>query len=126
MMNKKTQSVAAHFPSQGGFRKASLWATLGLSAAVIHASADNFNDSLKVDGTPLGGGVPSAIAHTNSPESIVAPGFSLQLVSQGIELLENPSGIITRFGFLNDASTTKTEPDENLYLVLDHNPGGPT
>ena len=27
---------------------------------------------------------------------------------------------------MNDASHTKTEPDENTYLVFDRNPGGPT
>src|SRR5262249_60774779 len=34
------------------------------------------------------------------------------------------SGLITRFGNLSDGS--RTEPDENTYLILDHNPGGPT
>jgi Alkaline phosphatase PhoX len=121
-MHIKTHSIAAPFLFQRGFIKTSLFATLGLSAAVFNASAD----SLKVDGTPVGAGVPTAIARTNSPETIVAPGFSLQLVAQGIELLENPSGVITRFGFLGDTNNTKTEPDENTFLVLDHNPGGPT
>jgi hypothetical protein len=32
--------------------------------------------------------------------------------------------VITEFGNLSDG--TRTEPDENTYLVLDHNPGGPT
>jgi hypothetical protein len=50
---------------------------------------------------------------------------------QGSDPLENPSGVITRFGFLNDfpdpepVEPTKTEPDENTYLVL-NSPGGPT
>jgi hypothetical protein len=60
----------------------------------------------------------------------MAPGFTLRLLGRGIANLENPSGVITRFGYLNDAppqtvEATKTEPDENTYLVLDHNPGGP-
>jgi len=38
--------------------------------------------------------------------------------------LENPSGVITNFGLLSDS--TKTEPDQNLYLVFGTNPGGPT
>ena len=46
------------------------------------------------------------------------------LVAQGIELLENPSAIITQFGILSDG--TNTEPDQNTYLILNHNPGGPT
>src|SRR5262249_6921541 len=36
------------------------------------------------------------------------------------------SDVVSRFGFLDDTSGTKTEPDENTLLVLDHNPGGPT
>jgi hypothetical protein len=100
---------------------------LGATALILNVQADNGNgNSLKVEGTPLGGGVPFALARTNSPDNVLAPGFSLELVAQGIELLENPSGVITHFGFLSDTNDTKTEPDENLYLELDHNPGGPT
>src|SRR5262245_28902510 len=106
-MHTKTHQIAAPHLSERAYRTTSLLAALGLSAIVSNVSAD----SLKVDGTPLGGGVASANAHTNSPETIVPPGFSLQIVVQGIELLENPSGIITRFGFLNDTNNTKTEPD---------------
>jgi len=45
--------------------------------------------------------------------------------------LENPSGVITNYGFLNDfppqpIEATKTEPDENTYLVFEDNPGGPS
>jgi hypothetical protein len=54
----------------------------------------------------------------------MAPEFTPDLVEQGMDLLENPSGVITRFGNLSDGS--RTEPDENTYLILDHNPGGPT
>jgi hypothetical protein len=52
--------------------------------------------------------------------------LALQLVAQGSDLLENPSGVITTLGYLNDTNKTRTEPDENTYLVFDHNPGGPT
>lgn len=63
--------------------------------------------------------------------SRMAPGYPLALQARGTAKLENPSGIITRFGLLNDfppqtIEATRTEPDENTYLVLDHNPGGPT
>lgn len=103
---------------------AAISAVVGLLA---NAQANNGNsNSLFVEGTPLGAGVPSALARTNSPENVLPPGFSLDLVAQGIELLENPSGVITHFGFLSDASQTRTEPDENTFLELDHNPGGPT
>ena len=52
--------------------------------------------------------------------------LALQLVAQGSDPLENPSGVIITFGYLNDTNKTRTEPDENTYLVFDHNPGGPT
>jgi len=68
-------------------------------------------------------GVPAA-----SPEAIAdnvfSPEFDPDLVVEGMDLLENPSGVITRLGNLSDGS--RTEPDENTYLILDHNPGGPT
>jgi len=56
---------------------------------------------------------------------LISSGFALDLRQQGLDLLENPAGSITHFGFLADG-TTRTEPDENTYLILDHNPGGPT
>ena len=43
---------------------------------------------------------------------------------EGLDLLENSSGVITKFGNLSTGG--RTEPDENTYLILDHNPGGPT
>ena len=70
-------------------------------------------------------GVPAANCCPNTPsDNIYSPEFVPGLISQGSDLLENPSGPITRFGNLNDGS--RTEPDENTYLILDHNPGGPT
>jgi hypothetical protein len=76
-------------------------------------------------------GVPAANPRSGSPATVVAPGHSLSLIAQGSDPLENPSGVITRFGYLNDfppqtIEATKTEADENTYLVLPHNPGGPT
>src|SRR5258706_1822049 len=66
-----------------------------------------------------------------SEPNVIASGFNLELLVEGSDPLENPSGIITQFGYLNDfppqtIEATKTEADENTYLVLDHNPGGPT
>ena len=101
-------------------------ATAFAAGAGLCFNAGANGGGIKVEGTDLGAGVPDALARTNSPENVLPPGFSLSLVAQGIELLENPSGVITHFGFLDDASQTKTEPDENTYLELDHNPGGPT
>jgi hypothetical protein len=68
-------------------------------------------------------GVPAANPVAVSP-NVLSPEFSAVLVAQGVDLLENPSGLITSFGNLSDGS--RTEPDENTYLILDHNPGGPT
>ena len=69
-------------------------------------------------------GVPAANPHVGTPPTLIDPDFQLRLLANGAEPLENPSGIITNFGLLSNG--TPTEPDENLYLVLDHNPGGPT
>ena len=68
-------------------------------------------------------GVPAANPVATSP-NVLSPEFTDGLVEQGANLLENPSDVITRFGNLDDGS--RTEPDENTYLILDHNPGGPT
>ena len=65
-------------------------------------------------------------ARFGSSANLLPDGFSLRLIVDGDDPLENPSGVITQFGFLNDLAKTHTEPDENTYLVLDHNPGGPT
>ena len=75
--------------------------------------------------------VPSANPRAGHPANIIASGYALQKIAQGSDPLENPSGVITNFGFLNDfppqlIERTRTEPDENTYLVFDHNPGGPT
>ena len=68
-------------------------------------------------------GVPAANPVAISP-NVLSPEFTAGLVEQGADVLENPSGVITTFGNLDDGS--RTEPDENTYLILDHNPGGPT
>ena len=50
----------------------------------------------------------------------------------GNDTLENPAGIFTRYGYLDDSTLqtdgqpTKTEPDQNTYLVTRGSPGGPT
>jgi hypothetical protein len=57
------------------------------------------------------------------PANTITQGFALEEVATGSDLLENPSGPITTFGQLTDG--TLTEADQNTYLVLHHNPGGP-
>ncbi len=76
---------------------------------------------LRILGHPVQG-VPSANP-VGLSDNKISPGFSLDITQQGHDLLENPSGPITHFGLLEDGSGT--EPDQNFYLVLDHNPGGP-
>ena len=44
---------------------------------------------------------------------------------KGLDLLENPSGADHAIR-QPKRSAARTEPDENTYLILDHNPGGPT
>ena len=94
-------------------------ASIALAAmAVSTAAADNlkvFNE--RVSGVHSAN--PVAIA-----DNVYSPEFAPGLVVEGLDLLENPSGLITQFGNLSDGS--RTEPDQNAYLILDHNPGGPT
>jgi hypothetical protein len=89
-----------------------------VTIAASKAAADNvrvFNKMVS--------GVPAANPVVLS-DNVLSPEFTEALVAQGLDLLENPSGSITSFGNLSDGS--RTEPDENTYLILDHNPGGPT
>ncbi len=87
--------------------------------AASNAAADDpvriFNE--KVSGVPAAN--PVVISN-----NVLSSEFTDGLVAQGLDVLENPSGVITTFGNLSDGS--RTEPDENTYLILDHNPGGPT
>ena len=77
-------------------------------------------------------GVPNANPRSGSPPNVVANGFALQRVVNGNDALENPAGIFSRYGYLDDSTLqadgfpTKTEPDQNTYLVTRRNPGGPT
>jgi hypothetical protein len=77
-------------------------------------------------------GVPNAQPRSGSPPNVVANGFALERVVNGNDSVENPAGIFTRYGYLDDSTLqadrqpTKTEPDQNTYLVTKRNPGGPT
>lgn len=80
---------------------------------------------------PITTSVPNANPRSGHPSSVIASGFRLTPLARGLSPLENPSGLITQFGYLNDfppqlIEATKTEPDEHTYLVLHSNPGGPT
>ena len=73
---------------------------------------------------------PPANPPSGVQSNALASNFSLARIAQGSDVLENPSGVITKFGWLSDGTGgtdgTRTEPDENTYLVFDQNPGGPT
>jgi hypothetical protein len=77
-------------------------------------------------------GVPNAQPRSGSPANVMANGFKLQRLVNGNDVLENPAGIFSRYGYLDDSTLqtdgqpTKTEPDQNTYLVTSRNPGGPT
>lgn len=76
-------------------------------------------------------GVSDPQPRVGSPANVLAAGFSWDAIAEGSDALENPTGIYTKYGYLNDHASqasgldTKTEPDQNTYLVTD-NPGGPT
>ena len=97
----------------------------GLVAAFSTIAAVRGSDDFRIRE-----GVPDANP-SNPPAAFVQPnvladGFELRRLVQGSDPLENPSGVITQFGLLNDAAKTKTEPDQSTYLVFDREPGGPT
>ena len=77
-------------------------------------------------------GVPNAQPRSGSPANVMANGFRLERIVNGNDNLENPAGIFTRYGYLDDSTLqtdhqpTKTEPDQNTYLVVRGDIGGPT
>ncbi len=79
----------------------------------------------------IAGSVPSPQPRVGSPPDVLAPGFTAAPVAGGSQALENPSSFITHYGYLSDSASqasgleTKTEPDQNTYLVSRANPGGP-
>jgi hypothetical protein len=89
----------------------SLTITLSLALAVPAAFA-------QIGIGPINHSVPSANPRVDTPATIIAAGFQLKTIAVGTDPLENPSPKITHFGLLADG--TRTEPDQNLYLVLDH------
>jgi hypothetical protein len=76
------------------------------------------------------GGVPSANPAVGTPANLLATGFHLDRLAKGSDPLENPIGIYDSYGYLHDnadpLARTRTEPDQNTYLVTSSNPGGPT
>jgi uncharacterized protein DUF839 len=106
-------------------RKARLAIALIVLIVVLAATAIySFAAGIKILKTDLNGGVPAANPASGTPNNVLPEGFTLEEIARGTDPLENPSGVITKFGLLSTG--VRTEPDENTYLVLDHNPGGPT
>lgn len=99
-------------------------AVLALLAGIVTTAAARPRRAHRADA-----GVQSANARSGHPSNRLAEGFELRALVDGSDPLENPSGPITRYGQLSDSPPntfeTRTEPDQNLYLKLDH-PGGPT
>ena len=102
------------------FGKATMIATGLVGAFVVAVSAAG----VLIVSVPTAN--PSNPPATFVQPNVIASNYSLKLLAQGSDPLENPSGVITTLGNLNDATKTRTEPDENTYLVFDQNPGGPT
>ena len=82
------------------------------------------------------GGVPNAQPRVGTPPNIFANGFTATPVAQGSDALENAVGQYARYGYVSDQGLgsdvptsgldTKSEPDQNTYVVTRRNPGGPT
>jgi hypothetical protein len=105
-------------------RMAAATAALALLASIATTAVARPRRAHRADA-----GVESANHRSGHPATKLADGFALRELVKGSDPLENPSGPITRYGQLADsppnAFETRTEPDQNLYLKLDH-PGGPT
>jgi hypothetical protein len=81
----------------------------------------------------IANGVGSADPATGVQTNVFAAGYQAQSVAAGVDPLENPSGIHKFYGYLDDNGDnmaappdSRTEPDQNTYLVTPDNPGGPT
>lgn len=98
-------------------------ALMFLTVSATINSHKSFAADIKVLETQVRGGIQGANPAVGTSDNVLPKGFTLQKIAEGVDPIENPSGKITMFGFLNDG--TRTEPDENTYLVFDHNPGGP-
>jgi hypothetical protein len=97
---------------------------LAIGALTIFTAARD-PDDLRIVNPPAAANPSDPPAPFEQPNR-TADNFKLQRLAQGSDPLENPSGVITQFGLLNDTARTKTEPDQNLYLTFDRDLGGPT
>ena len=97
---------------------------LVITGLLVFATAGLAAIAVRIDDS-----VPNPNLRTGSPDNVIIDDYQLTKIAEGTDPLENPSGPITTFGFLNATpiiNGTKTEPDENTYVVFGSNPGGPT
>jgi hypothetical protein len=75
-------------------------------------------------------GVPNPNATSGTPANVLATGFTATALAKGSDVLENPAGIYQTYGYLADnadpLARTRTEPDQNTYLTIPGDVGGPT
>jgi hypothetical protein len=88
-------------------------AVIATATAVVSAIRVEIDDS-----------VPAANPHVGTPPNVIIDDYALNRIAQGSDRLENPSGLITKFGLLSDG--TKTEPDQNTYVEFPAGLSGPT
>jgi hypothetical protein len=69
--------------------------TLALAVAIAAVTAT------AADALPIG--VPAANPRVGHPANKIVPGYQLDAIVNGTDPLENPSGPITNYGFLNTA-----------------------
>src|SRR5262245_66233165 len=94
-----------------------LWrmALVALAATTVWADDDDGIGKVRV-------GVPNAVTPTPgvAQPSVIDPDFAVRLLATAEDPLENPSGVITKFGILTTG--VRTEPDENTFIKFPQNP----
>src|SRR5262249_15492395 len=124
-----TRRTGKDHASLKGIWRPALRIIMGLAISSAAMTTNSPAQDILILNTGLNGGVTKtnpAIPADKTSDNILPEGFSLRKIAEGTDPLENTSVVITTFGKLNNPSATASEPDQNTYLVLDHNPGGPT
>ena len=80
---------------------------IALTIPMAVMTTNSWAQDTKILKTKLKGGVTNtnpAIPATKTSDNILPDGFSLRKIAEGMDPLENASGVITTFGNLNDTS----------------------